>query len=684
MKHITVEQVLTRIVVALVIGLSALVGSSVAQLACPDPILPEKPDTLGSLKGVPVPLPAALDTVVKNRAKAIVLGKALFWDKQVGSNGQACASCHFHAGADNRIKNQLNPGGRAYPPDTYFDYTGTGGWGPNYTLKSGDFPFHVLSDPLDRNSSVVFDMNDVASSQGAFGGTFLGLNGLNFETCKKEVNPLFYIYPSGKLVRKAPERNAPTTINAIFQFRTFWDGRANNHYNGVNPFGRRDPNARVYEVQGSNVVPVVMDLENAALASQADGPPGSDTEMACAGRAFSMIGRKMIGLPKPLVGQQVDSTDSVLGPYADPVDGLNPVHSYRQLIQDSFHDKYWNAPGYVSPDGFTLMEKNFSMFFGLSIMLYESTLISDDAPFDRYAGNATTPPDFTALTAAQINGMSLFIGKGKCVNCHKGPDFTGAGVRSHAEFQEGGIVERMHMGDNGVALYDNGFYNIGARPTGNDLGVGAFDPFFKPLSFTRQYKKRLGGENFYAPDPFQINTCTFEVGACQPVANWPPHRDAVDGAFKTPSLRNAELTGPYMHHGGMATLEQVVAFYNRGGDRRGPNGNDTTGWDANFWGQNNSNLDPDITPLGLTDQEQADIVAFIKSLTDERVRCERAPFDHPALKNFNGHVGDYLSVKDMNRDGKADDQFVQIPAVGAGGLPAKGLACLQPFHAGLQ
>ena len=43
-------------------------------------------------------------------------------------------------------------------------------------------------------------------------------------------------------------------------------------------------------------------------------------------------------------------------------------------------------------------------------------------------------------------------------------------------------------------------------------------------------------------------------------------RIAVDGAFKVPSLRNIELTGPYMHNGGMSTLEQVAAFFNRGGD----------------------------------------------------------------------------------------------------------------------
>ncbi|MFL5247337.1 MAG: cytochrome c peroxidase, partial [Myxococcales bacterium] len=54
-----------------------------------------------SLKTLQVPEPPNLAAFVKNRAAAIALGKALFWDQQVGSDGvQACATCHFHAGAD--------------------------------------------------------------------------------------------------------------------------------------------------------------------------------------------------------------------------------------------------------------------------------------------------------------------------------------------------------------------------------------------------------------------------------------------------------------------------------------------------------------------------------------------------------------------------------------------------------
>src|SRR5437879_9271960 len=61
---------------------------------------------LASLKTVAVPRPTNIARYIKDETATIQLGKALFWDQQVGSDGQACASCHFHAGADNRSRSE--------------------------------------------------------------------------------------------------------------------------------------------------------------------------------------------------------------------------------------------------------------------------------------------------------------------------------------------------------------------------------------------------------------------------------------------------------------------------------------------------------------------------------------------------------------------------------------------------
>lgn len=644
-------QVTFALAAMIVVGVAPGVIGMIAGAADPPP---ERP--LASLKGVPVPEPANLSEFVRNRDAAILLGKALFWDMEAGSDGQACASCHFHAGADPRTKNQISPGllVTAGPPvSETFDPTASGGaGGPNYTIKSADFPFHQLADPTDRNSAITFDTDDVLSSQGVFHSTFVSIHGKD-ETCSP-IPDIFQV--RGINVRRVEPRHTPTVINAAFNFRNFWDGRANNIFNGVDPFGMRNPDAKVLKVQPDGSVQAVsIALENASLASQAVGPPLSSFEASCAGRLFPDIGEKLLRR-RPLEKQKVDPTDSVLARERNST-GLGLKRTYAHYIRVAFQPDYWRA-------GDAQMKANFSLYWGLAIQLYESTLISDQTRFDAFMEG-----DTGALTAREKNGLSVFEGKGKCANCHNGPELTAAATHLQAEQQEEGLVERMLMGDGKVALYDNAFYNIGVRPSSEDLGVGGIDPFGHPLSFTRQAKQMAAGQN--VPDPFQVDPDTFEVNPGVPVD--PDERDAVDGAFKVPGLRNIELTGPYFHNGGTETLEQVVEFYDRGGDRRGPDGNDTTGF-----GPNDTNLDPDIERLELTPEEKADLVAFLKTLTDDRVRWERAPFDHPQILVPNGHPGDENNVQ-SDGTGQARDAFLEIPAVGAAGRGAKLLPPLKPF-----
>jgi hypothetical protein len=250
------------------------------------------------------------------------------------------------------------------------------------------------------------------------------------------------------------------------------------------------------------------------------------------------------------------------------------------------------------------------------------------------------------------------------------------------------------MSDGGVALYDSGSYNIGVRPTGDDIGVGGTDNWGNTLSWTRQLTNYLvanpslpaigsitgvGGVGV-GLDQISVATCSFQADACQvdsiknPDGTVMRYRDAIDGSFKVPTLRNVELTGPYFHNGGQSTLEQVVEFYNRGGDGAGDDTSNTS-----RFGLNQTNRAPAILPLNLSVDDKAALVAFLKALTDERVRYERAPFDHPSLSVPNGHSFNETSVLRNGTTIYAIDNMMAIPAVGAAGRTTP----IVPFDAGL-
>jgi cytochrome c peroxidase len=638
-------------------------------------ITAEPIDTPKSLKGAPRPEPSNLGEFVLNKTEAIALGKALFWDMQVGSDGKtACATCHFQAGADSRSKNQISPGLNRMAsltspnPDTTFQLGGV-----NYQFKLDDFPLHKFSNVNDRNSTVLRSINDVATSQGVFNEQFTSVTGTTLSSAQMAAlsngvftqdafatwygstteqrqllaDPIFRV--GNNVTRRVEPRNSPTVINAVFNFRNFWDGRAEFIFNGVNPFGLRDPNARVYKnvLSGSAwaMQPTQVRIDNASLASQASGPPGSDFEMSAHGRSFPDVGKKLLYL-RPLQSQQVSTTDSVLAARRHSSGlGLSEAN-YAAMVKKSFRPEWWNSDKLIqvnangtktitglttspAPNQYTQMQNNFSLFFGLALQLYQATLVSDDAPFDRFMGGNST-----AMSLSAQQGLGVFVGKGKCAACHGGAEFTNASVRKMLSTP----MARMTMGNGGVAVYDEGFYNIGVRPTLDDLGAGGKDPFGNPLSLSAL--ARISG------------TKVKELVGINPnLSVSPSERIAVNGMFKTPTLRNVELTAPFFHNGDAATLRQVVDFYNRGG---------------NFHTQNIADLDADITNLGLTEEEKVSLVEFMKSLTDDRVRFHAAPFDHPQLTIPNGHVGSTTAVTG-DGTGRAADSLLTIPAVGAAG-----------------
>jgi hypothetical protein len=105
-----------------------------------------------------------------------------------------------------------------------------------------------------------------------------------------------------------------------------------------------------------------------------------------------------------------------------------------------------------------------------------------------------------------------------------------------------------------------------------------------------------------------------------------------------------------------------VEFYDRGGD---------------FAMENLGDLAPNIHPLNLDNGQVDDIVAFLEALTDARVTCEQAPFDHPAIRIANGaRGGGGVATEDKKNPGQSKDQLELIQAVGAGGRPANFAPCI--------
>jgi len=680
-----------------------------------------------SLKNVSIPQTPGLtdgtSPIIINKEKAIILGKALFWDTNVGSDGMACGSCHFHAGADSRTKNQLSPGGKSTAKiDQVFDQSISGQQlGSNYTLKKGDFPFHQREDPVSRLSPVTFNSDDVSSSSGTFSGEFNATNktGESDDDCSRSADSIFHVANTG--TRRVEPRNTPTVINSIFNHRNFWDGRANNTFNGSSPWGERDPDAGVWvKVSSRKVSKQRLHLINASLASLAIAPPLSDTEMGCRNRTFPDIGRKLLSR-QPLENQKVHWNDSILGDLSLSVENnLQPAlnTTYNRLVKETFNKKYWSfrrRGSFGTPFSglaYNQMEANFAMFYGLSIQMYISTLVSDDTPFDRSTRDIEGLP--IDLTTSELNGLHE-LRKSHCLLCHIGPTFTAASVTTNAEqvklqpeafgneqfkiSTSSNVITRHNVANTLTSLNDTGFASTGVTLPENDIGLGGEDKFGNPLSYSKQYIQHLAGNNTAVLDPQvkQVRPCDFQVPLAldrdlispdyftlqdgiipQPqstencfisIAAFLPSQaamnielaksdskktiTAMDGSFKIPSLRNIELTGPYMHNGGMATLEQVLEFYTRAG---------------NFEPLSlNTAFIFEQPSLRYFPQNRSDIIAFLKTLTDDRVKNKKAPFDHPEIKIPHGHNLSPDANNPLSSE-LAQDEFLVIEAVGATGI----------------
>ena len=414
-------------------------------------------------------MPPDIDAYIKDMSAAVALGKALFWDIQASSDGfTACASCHYNGGADARIKNEMYPG-----HDETFNIFESGRGGVNTTLESSDFPFHRLSNPNDAESTVLRSVDDAHASAGVPLRIFEGVTpGEGLEDGTIVPDPEFNV--GGCNLDQVTNRNAPTVINSVFFVRSYWDGRADYIFNGVNAYGAQDPDARVLKTMpDGSVQEVQIAIEKAALASQAVNPLPSPVEMAWKDgvevRSLAVVAQKMLPMA-PLKLQEVHLEDQHLGQFsAYPDRGLDPSITYEGMIQDAFVDEWWNGAGTF--DGFTHMEKNFSLYWGLAIHMYEATLVSDQTPWDLYEAG-----DETALTEQEQRGLNRFMSGGAgCADCHAGSEFAG-GTWSDLEDPLTGIrhgVERMGM-VNGGQLALIGLTNIQGPDNPTVLGHEEF------------------------------------------------------------------------------------------------------------------------------------------------------------------------------------------------------------------
>jgi cytochrome c peroxidase len=207
---------------------------------------------------------------------------------------------------------------------------------------------------------------------------------------------------------------------------------------------------------------------------------------------------------------------------------------------------------------------------GQAIASYERTLVSGDSPLDRFVAG-----DEKALSESARRGFAIFRGRGRCSRCHsfsdQRPFFTDFAYHNTGVAANHPNFDRLARQAAAAAESDQ------AKPLIDELG------------------KQAGGQEL---GRILASYLLFDLGA-----------------YRTPSLRNVALTAPYFHDGSAKTLADVVKFYNGGGKA-------------------NLNLEEELHALGLSEDEQKDLVAFLESLTGTHGKND-ITLNKPATKGKN-------------------------------------------------
>jgi len=253
-------------------------------------------------------------------------------------------------------------------------------------------------------------------------------------------------------------------------------------------------------------------------------------------------------------GREPDLESQSMQPPINPVEGgladhqpildvIRATPSYRGAFADAFG---------IDPDEITMEH------VAKAIASFERTLVAGNSAFDRYLYGGETD----AMTPSQIRGLEVFRGKGRCVSCH--------------------VIEQDQ------ALFtDNRFHNIG-------VGFKRIRGAEEQTAAAWIEAKRAGADT---DETVLTHANVSELG------RFAVSEDMTEvGAFKTPTLRNIAATAPYMHDGSLATLGDVIEFYDNGGRVEA---DDPL---SDF-------LSGGIRPLGLTEQEEDDLINFLHALT---------------------------------------------------------------------
>jgi cytochrome c peroxidase len=240
------------------------------------------------------------------------------------------------------------------------------------------------------------------------------------------------------------------------------------------------------------------------------------------------------------------------GPFINPVEMALPNHEpiLKVVRTDAEYVDLFKKAFAKTGNAITMKEVE------QAIASFERTLVAGNSPFDRYFYGG----DKTAMSPAAIRGLDVFINQGRCVSCH--------------------VIEQTQ------ALFtDNRFHMIGS-------GASQMPKNLDELAAAVEDVKKRG-----ADIAVLSNEKTSSVG------RYAVTLDLTDiGAFKTPTLRNVDLTAPYLHDGSLKTLEEVVQFYNNGGREKETDPVPEL-------------LSGGIRPLNLSKEQEADLVEFLKALT---------------------------------------------------------------------